>query len=68
MEKKQIQNYRGIKPAELVYVLEGDGSEGNPFKNEAYVVVWTNIDSVTRMKTLGKVAELTEEERSWFDN
>lgn len=55
-------NYRGIQEANIVNVLEGKGTQENPYKHVRYVVSFEG----DRMITLGKVVELTEEERSFF--
>lgn len=64
MEDKR-QNYRGVKPVEIVSVLEGNGKD-IPFKVVEYVIGYEETAGVTRMKTLGKIVPLTEEERKWF--
>ena len=61
-----IQNYRGIKPAEIITVLEGDG-EKIPFDTTQYVIGYENVAGITRMITLGKLVPLTEEEKDWFN-
>lgn len=57
-------NYRGIKPAHIVTVLEGKGTEESPYMNQRYVLEWANDGG---LKTAGKLVELTEEERRNFD-
>ena len=64
----KIQNYRGIKPAEIIVILEGDGTPENPSYEAQYVVVFETVGGLSRMKTIGKVIPLTEEERNWFNN
>lgn len=67
MEKKKIQNYRGIRPAEIVVVLEGNGTTEYPYEEVKYVVEFEHVAGIRRMRTLGKVVNLTEEERNWFN-
>lgn len=59
------QNYRGVRPATLVSVIEGDGKDV-PFHTVDYVVVFDVGDGIQRQITLGKVVPLTEEEVSFF--
>ena len=58
MEKKLIQNYRGMREATLIAIKEGDGTEEHPAQIVEYVI----CDGMT----VGKVQNLSEEERSWF--
>lgn len=67
MEKKNIQKYRGVRPAELVSVIEGDGAE-YPYQEVTYVLSCTEINGLVRSITIGKIVPLTEEEKSWFKN
>ena len=64
--RQKPQNYRGIKPVELVLVLEGDGTKENPYREVNYVVEHVQIMNSYRMRTIGKVIPLTAEEKSWF--
>jgi len=65
MSEQKLKNYRGIAPAHLICVLEGNG-EDIPFQEVKYVVEYETIAGLTRLRTLGKVVELTEQERYWF--
>lgn len=59
MEDKKLTRYRGVRPATLVRVCEGDGTEERPYEEVDYVIVHENVAGLTRQKTLGKV--------TWFD-
>ena len=59
-------NYRGIKPASVVVVLEGEGTQASPYKEEQYVVEFQNIAGLPRQITVGKIVPLTTEERDSF--
>lgn len=65
MEKEQIIKYRGVKPANIVSVLEGDGKDF-PFEIVTYVLGYELVDGIMRQITLGKILPLTEKERSYF--
>lgn len=67
MEKKQTSNYRGIRPAMLVNVLEGNGTVDAPYHKVEYVIVYQEINGIVRQITLGKVAYLTDEEKNGWD-
>ena len=64
MEKK-TQNYRGVYPAEVVCVLEGNGDD-IPFEQVQYVLRFKQVGGISRAETVGKVVPLTEEEQKWF--
>lgn len=66
MPKIKIQNYRGIRDALLVQVLEGNGSVERPYETVDYVVSQELVDGEWRFETIGRVVPLTEDERSWF--
>ena len=53
-------NYRGIRPASLITVLEGDGTEEAPFTKVSYVIVMEQKCGTVRPVTIGMVAPLTE--------
>ena len=59
-------NYKGVRPAEIVAVLEGDGTQENPYRQTDYVLEHVVVDGFTRMITAGKIVPLTEEERRFF--
>lgn len=48
-------NYKGVKPAEVVTVLEGDGSIEFPYTEVQYVLGYQDFNGFTRMVTLGKI-------------
>lgn len=56
--KKPI-NYRGIKQATLLAVVEGDGTNENPYKIVEYVVGFKG----GKVQTLGKLVQLSVEEQ-----
>lgn len=62
-----IQNYRGVRPAEIITVIEGNGTKEAPFQTVRYVITFTSVGGVNRMETIGKIVDLTEEERNWFN-
>ena len=64
--KNKIQNYRGIKPANTLCVLEGNGTEESPYQNVIYVIVYEMVGGMERLVTIGKVVPLTEEEKKNF--
>lgn len=66
MKKKLIQHYRGVQPATIVNVMEGDGTEENPARVAQYVIMFENVAGVQRQKTLGTIMPLTNEEESWL--
>jgi hypothetical protein len=51
-------NYRGIKPASIVTVLEGNGTEDSPFTEVLYVIIMQDVRGLIRPVTIGKVTEL----------
>lgn len=51
----QNLNYRGVKPATLVKVLEGKGTKDSPYQEVDYVIVYENIEGIVRQVTVGKV-------------
>lgn len=63
---RKIQNYRGVRPAMLICVLEGDGTAENPYKEVQYAATISWEDGIDRPVTLGKLVPLTDEEKSWF--
>ena len=50
-----MTNYKGVRPATLVKVLEGDGSVEHPFEQVDYVIVNELEGGRTRPVTIGKV-------------
>lgn len=54
----KTQNYRGVKPATLVKVLEGDGTIKDPYTEVNYVIVYEYVENEIRQITLGKVVEI----------
>lgn len=68
MEKRLIHNYRGVRPATLVSIKEGDGTPENPAHIVDYVTVFEEVAGLMRERTLGKVVPLTEEEKSWLNS
>lgn len=54
------KKYRGVKPATLVTVLEGKGTEEDPYQEVNYVITTEQICGLTRQVTLGKVVALEE--------
>lgn len=60
------QNYRGVKPAHIVVVLEGNGTKEHPWKEEQYVIAYENYGGISRLTTIGKIIPLTEEEKTNF--
>lgn len=65
--KENIQNYRGVFPAEVVIVLEGNGKD-IPFQEVQYVMRYKIVCGVGRLETIGKVQSLSEKEKAWFGN
>ncbi len=61
--KKTIQNYRGVRPAQLVSVLEGEGVPESPYQIVEYVLLAKTDGTYI---THGKIVPLTEEERNWI--
>lgn len=61
-----IQNYRGVRPATVVVVKEGNGTEESPYKEVEYVIGFAEVCGIQRQITLGKITKLTQEEESWF--
>ena len=59
---KQIIKYRGVRPAHLISVCEGDGKD-IPFEIVDYVLVPRN-DGV--LITYGKIIKLSPEEQSFI--
>ena len=59
-------NYRGIKPAEIITVLEGEGTRESPYTVVQYVVSYQQVSGFDRMYTVGKIVELTEKEKESF--
>lgn len=55
---KKKPNYRGVKEAYLIIVLEGDGTEKAPFENVEYVLTADQYG----LKTIGKVVPLKDDE------
>ncbi len=68
MKEKCYPKYRGIRPAEIVEVLEGDGTKENPYYIVSYVLEYQSINGFKRLTTAGKLAKLTDEERSFLGN
>lgn len=60
-------NYKGIKPANIVTVLEGNGTKDEPFKNVKYILEYIDTIAGIRLVTTGKLVELTEDEKKFFD-
>lgn len=58
-------NYRGIKPAAIVTVIEGDGV-AVPFAKVQYVLSFEDRFGISTPVTLGKIVPLSEEERAMF--
>lgn len=65
MEK--LNNYRGVYPANIVTILEGDGTPGHSYENVRYVLGYKNTEAGIRLTTLGKMIDLTEEDKSVFE-
>lgn len=59
-------NYRGTKPANIIYVAEGDGTIDTPHTTTAYVVEYRQERGILRLFTVGKIVELTDEEKKYF--
>ena len=53
-------NYKGIRPASIVMVLEGKGTPENPYREVEYVIVMEEVCGITRPVTLGTVTPLAE--------
>lgn len=62
----KLNNYRGIAPAYVVVVLEGDGSTERPYENVRYVLGHARVGGLDRLVTLGKITKLTENEKAAF--
>lgn len=60
-------NYRGVRPATIIRILEGNGTEKNPYKNDDYVIQFEMINGIQRQITIGKITPLTEEEKKLFN-
>ena len=60
MKQNLEGNYRGIRPANIVTVLEGKGTEESPYRNVEYVVAYENISGFSRMVTVGKIIPISE--------
>ena len=54
----KITNYRGIKPASIVTVLEGKGTEDSPFTEVMYVVAMEDVQGFIRPITIGKITAI----------
>ena len=54
------KNYRGIRPASIVIVLEGEGTIDSPYNEVEYVIVMEEIHGIIRPVTIGTVTPLTE--------
>lgn len=67
MGDKKYINYKGVKPATIVTVAEGDGSIGNPYRTTDYVLMFENVQGIQRQITYGKIVPLTEEELDSFN-
>ena len=63
MKPTKIQNYRGIRDAFLVTVLEGNGTPENPYQEVDYVISQKLHGSEWRFETIGKIVSLSEEEK-----
>lgn len=50
--------YRGVRPAEIITVLEGDGTPEEPFTEVEYVIGYVEINGLFRTKTLGKIVPI----------
>ncbi len=51
-------NYRGIRPASVITVLEGEGTNNSPYEEVHYVVVIEEVCGIPRPITLGKVPKI----------
>ena len=47
--------YKGVRPAEIITVLEGDGTPEDPFTEVQYVIGYVEVNGLFRTKTLGKI-------------
>lgn len=63
---KEVNNYRGTQPAILVNVLEGEGTPESPNQIVQYVLSIQDVAGIGRPVTIGKVVELTKEEKEAF--
>ena len=50
--------YRGVRPAEIITVLEGDGTPEEPFTEVEYVIAYVEMHGFVRSKTLGKIVPI----------
>lgn len=67
MKKEKIMKYRGVIPATIVHILEGDGTPDFPYEEVKYVIVFENVGGVQRQATIGKIVALTDEEKYNFN-
>lgn len=58
----KIKNYRGVRQATIVIVLEGNGTENSPYEEVRYVIA-IGDDGVAR--TIGKIIDLQEDEKNF---
>ena len=63
MEKRLIQNYRGVRNILVVSILEGDGKD-RPYEIVEYALY---PETSGKYRSYGKVIPLTPEEKSWFN-
>lgn len=63
----EIKKYRGVRPASLIRVLEGNGVD-IPYEEVDYVIVFQGVAGLERQTTLGKVVPLTPDEIESFNS
>ncbi len=56
-----MSNYRGVKKAHIVRVLEGKGTEENPYVIVEYVLA---VRKDGTLESYGKIVSLTQEEKN----
>lgn len=57
-------NYRGIKIAHIICIIEGEGTVEQPMEQVDYVVSYADNGDLV---TLGKIVPLSKEERDMFN-
>ena len=67
MDDKLPQSYRGVRPAHIIEVCEGNGTQESPYEIVEYVVAYESFGGISRLTTLGKIQQLSDNERSFFN-
>ena len=59
-----MTNFRGVEKVLMISVLEGDGTEENPYEIRKYIV----SNDMNNTVIAGKVEKLSEEEKRYIRN